>query len=585
MFRFFILICMVFSSLLLSKEYKLILVVDESSKTYKEAIKKEALKLFSSEDVLNFQIKVCSNNCDSLLENTNAVFLLNSISSKTKTKNSYLITYNLISSIYDENRVIRTTALAIFEYLKENKRKSIHIKNKALVLDAKEKKSLKTLDLKEVLQLAIDNNLQIKRNQNRIKLQEIGVHETKSLYKPKIDIFSNYIEIDEDRALASRGLNPQRSLEAGVKLSQLIYSNKVLKNIEINKLLYKSTKQEAKALDDEILYKATLIYLNIIKAKEYNQIIKIKHDFIQRNLLFAKQRVEIGVQDRSDVYRWQSELANANIQLATSTKELKKLKVELSNLLRVKNEYDFFEYTLNSKLFKLLNKDAIKYLEDKRVQEAFTKQIVHTHSRLRQIKELISAKNEQLQMNKDSYFLPSIAFEGSAKKVVKRGGEASDLPRTWDEEEYQAVINLNLPLYEGGLKKSKIQKNEVELIDLKLQYNDIKNLIIENVRKNYESLSQSYSKIAYSKDSLNSSKKNFELIQDKYKKGKENIISLLDAQNSYIVSKLNLNISNIEYLVDLSSIYFFSGRIDILLDEIKKEEVERKIQEIIKDKN
>ena len=583
--KIFILIFIVFTSLVFSKDYSLKLVVDKTSQTYIQAIKKESEKLFSSSDKINYKIEVCSKDCQNLLKSKNAVFLLNSIGSKPKKVDSYIVTYNLISSIYDENRVIRTTALGIFEYLKEKKRKTIHIKNKALVFKEEVNKNLKTLNLKEVLNLAVKNNLKIKRNQNSIKLQEIGVHETKSLYKPKIDIFSNYIEIDEDRALASRGLNPQRTMEAGVKVSQLIYSNKVLKNIEINKLLYKSTKQEAKALDDEILYKATLIYLNIIKAKEYKQIIKIKHDFIQRNLLFAKQRVQIGVQDRSDVYRWQSELANANIQLATSQKELKKLKVELSNLLRIKNEYDYLEYGLNSKLFKLLNKDAIAYLKDVKVQEAFTKNIVHTHPRLKQIKELIKAKNEHLQMNKDSYYLPSIAFEGSAKKVLKRGGEASDLPRTWDDKEYQAVINLNLPLYEGGVKKSKIQKNEVELIDLKLQYNDVKNLIIENVRKNYESLSHSYSKISYSKDSLNSSKKNYELIEDKYKKGKENIISLLDAQNSYIVSKLNLSISNIEYLVDLSSIYFFSGRIDILLDGIKKEEVERKIQEIIKDKN
>ncbi len=583
--RFFILIFIVFTSLAFSKEYSLNLVVDKTSQTYLEAIKKESSKLFSSSDKINYKIEVCSKNCQSLIDNKEAVFLFNSVGSKPKKHNSYIITYNLISSIYDENRVIRTTSLGIFEYLKEKRNKTIHIKNKALVLENKQNKTFKTLNLKEVLNLAVENNLQIKRNQNSIKLQEIGVHETKSLYKPKIDIFSNYIEIDEDRALASRGLNPQRTLEAGLKLSQLIYSDKVLKNIEINKLLYKSTKQEAKALDDEILYKVTLIYLNIIKAKEYNQIIKIKHDFIQRNLLFAKQRNQIGVQDRSDVYRWQSELANANIQLATSQKELKKLKVQLSNLLRIKNEYDFLEYGLNSKLFKLLNKDAIKYLENKKVQEAFTSEIVHTHPRLKQIKELIKAKNEQLQMNKNSYYLPSIAFEGSAKKVLKRGGEASDMPRISDDEEYQAVINLNLPLYEGGVKNSKIQKNEVELIDLKLQYNDVKNLIIENVRKNYDSLEESYSKIGYSKDSLNSSQKNYELIQDKYKKGKENIISLLDAQNSYIVSKLNLNISNIEYLVDLSSIYFFSGRIDILLDEIKKEEVERKIQEILKDKS
>ena len=93
---------------------------------------------------------------------------------------------------------------------------------------------------------------------------------------------------------------------------------------------------------------------------------------------------------------------------------------------------------------------------------------------------------------------------------------------------------------------------------------------------------KAYEKISYTKTSLEFSKKNYDLIQDKYKNGKDNIISLLDAQNSYIVSKLNENISIIEYLVDLSSIYFFSGKIDILIDENKKMQIEEKIQNAIK---
>ena len=186
-------------------------------------------------------------------------------------------------------------------------------------------------------------------------------------------------------------------------------------------------------------------------------------------------------------------------------------------------------------------------------------------------------------MNKDSKYLPTLAFVGSATKIIDRYGEGSDAKRYTDDKEYQAVIKLNLPLYEGGIKNNKIEKNSIELINLKLKYNETKNLIIQNVKKNYESIKSSYEKIKFAKISQNSSEKNFELIQDKYKNGKENIISLLDAQNSYIVSKLNLNISIIDYLVDLSSIYFFSGKIDILVNEEKKMQLEEKIINIIKE--
>ncbi len=583
MVRIIFLVLVFFCSFVFSKDLAVTLIVDKSSQKYLDDIKKEVLKLFSSDDHLNYNIKVCSN-CENLFSNR-AIFLLKNSSKFPESKNSYIVSYNFISSAYDENRVVRASALAIFEYLVENKIKSIYIRNESLISKKENEKNFKKLALKDILEYALSNNIKIKMNKNSLKLKDLKIDKAKTFYKPKLEVFSNYIQIDKDRARISRGTNPEKTVEAGMKLSQLIYSNKVLKNIEISKLLKKATGQEIKALDDEILYKASLMYLNIIKVKKYIDIISIKKDFVKKNLLFSKQRVEIGIKDRSDLYRWQSELANVNIKLSNTKKELEILKTELFNLLRIENNYDFIDCNLDSKEFKLLDKNAIIYIRNKKIQDNFINQIVHIHPRLRQIKELIRAKNKELKLHRGSYYLPTLALEGNAKRILKRDGVASDLPRVWDDKEYQAVLNLSLPLYEGGSKSVDIQKNEIEIINLKLKYNDTKNLIVENVQKNYDSLLKSYEKIGYSEESLNSSKKSFELIEDKYRNGEENIISLLDAQDNYIVSKLNLNISNIEYLIDLTSIYFFSGNIDILFNEIKKEEMERKINKILKENN
>ena len=125
---------------------------------------------------------------------------------------------------------------------------------------------------------------------------------------------------------------------------------------------------------------------------------KIKQNFIKQNLEFSKQRVEIGVQDRSDVYRWENEFANVNIDLANSQKQLNSLKIELANLLQIDDKFSFVEYGMNSDIFKLLNSDAIKYISNKNVQELFLNDIIYTHSRLKQIDELINVKNQQLKM-------------------------------------------------------------------------------------------------------------------------------------------------------------------------------------------
>jgi len=566
-----------------AKTYKIDLLLDSSSSKYLSEIKTQAKSLFSSSDKIAYNIEECDENCKKNISNyfnKNKIVLLNSRKKYERITNLYIISYNSLLSKYEKDIFIRTSALAIFEYLKEE------IKTKSIYLENKEKLStdttveLKKLDLKDVFSLAFKNSLQIQQNENSLLINKLNINSAKSDYKPNISLFTNYTQIDEDRAKYSGGIYSEGTFNAGLKLSQLIYSNDVIQNINISKTIFKATKQETKALNDEIMYKLTLIYLNIIKAKKYNEIINIKRDFISQNLEFSKQRVSIGVQDRSDIYRWESELANADIELSQSKKSLNSLKIELANILQIENNLDFKEYGMNSELFKILQEDAIEYIKDKKVQESFTDELVFTHSRLKQLKELKEAKDKELNMNKDSRYLPTIVFAGSATKIVDRFGEASDLEKY--DKEYEAIINLNLPLYEGGIKNNKIERNTIELINLKLKYNETKNLIIQNVKKNYESIKSSYEKIKFARISQNSSEKNFELIQDKYKNGKENIISLLDAQNSYIVSRLNLNISIIDYLVDLSSIYFFSGKIDILVNKDKKTKLEEKIMNITK---
>ena len=46
----------------------------------------------------------------------------------------------------------------------------------------------------------------------------------------KLIFYSNLIQIDKDRATYSSGLYSEGTLEAGVKLRQVIYSDKIKKN-------------------------------------------------------------------------------------------------------------------------------------------------------------------------------------------------------------------------------------------------------------------------------------------------------------------------------------------------------------------
>ncbi|WP_321314448.1 TolC family protein [Halarcobacter sp.] len=581
-----ILIVTFLSSLLLNilnaKEYKIRLVLDDNSSGFIKDIKEETKTLFNLEDEINYQIIKCkTTNC---IDKENRIYLIKSENKNKKIKNSYIVSYNDFFSKLDKQKIVRATALSIFEFLKEKKSSSIHIenkKNKKLVLT---KKDVKLLNLDDVYSNLIKNNFSIKQNYNNTLLSSLDIESAKSNYKPQVEFFSNVIQIDSDRAEYSSGQYSEGTVDMGVKLTQLIYSNSVIKNIEIKKLLDKSVENQIKASNDEILYRIVLTYLDITRAKNSIDIINTNQQFIKENLEFAKEQFDIGVADKSDVFRWESELADVSMKLTTAQNSLKLLKTELANTILINKDYILKKYDLDSEVFRIFNNDAIKVLDNSKVQNLLSEEIVLTHPNLKYIKRLIEAKKEEKSINEASRYSPKIAFEAQARKIVDRYGQAENFQRPWDDEEYQAVLNLTIPIYEGGKKSVDIQKNELELINLKLKYEETKNLINKNIKQNIDALDSSFKKLFYAKKSMKFTKKNYQSVLDKYKKGEVNIITLLDAQNTYTISRLNKNISEIEYLSNLSSIYYFTGNIDVLVDKNKKNNLEKKILKAIDEK-
>ncbi len=568
-----------------SKTFNLDLVLDSKVSNYIEQIKSETNSLFGSDDKIIYKISSCNiNECEKYLNENKAIYIFQN-KEKISKANKNIITYDSINSIYDENKVIRTAVIYILEYLKEDKKsKSIFLKSDYIPKVKKENRYLKKLDLQDIYKLINSNNIQIKQNQNDLLTSKIDIDDSKSLYRPNIQLFSNVIQIDADRAKYSSGLYSQGVFEVGAKLTQVIYSNKVIQNIKIKKLLDKSNKNEVTYKNEELIYKAFLTYLNILKLEKYVDVINTNKEFIEENLRFSKQRIDIGVSYRSDLYRWESELANINLQLKESQKQLETQKFELKNMILANEEFDLVDYDLNSDTFKLNNIAAISYLKNEKIKLFLFDYIIQSHNSLKQITKLIDVKNEEYSMNKSSRYLPTVAFEAQAKKIESRYGTGATFPRPWDNNEYQMVLNFSLPLYEGGAISNAIEKNEVELINLKLKYNEIKNLIEKNINQNLDSLLKSYEKIDYSQIAQKYAKKNYELVLDRYKSGSETIISLLDAQNSYMVSKLNESISSIDYLIDLISVYFFSGNIEVLVNEDKKNKFEKELLGVLDEK-
>ena len=194
--KYLIAIFLMFSSIANAQNYKINIVLDNNSNKYINSIKNEAQALFSSVDKIDYNLIVCVNDCYKYINNSDKkLVILNDNKKYIQNKNSYIISYNQILNSYDENQLLRASALGIFEFLKENKiSNSVYIENKKIesfesFKELKENSNIKKLDLKDIYTF-------IKNNQKITKDEAINIVETILIKANKENVKLNQKELD-----------------------------------------------------------------------------------------------------------------------------------------------------------------------------------------------------------------------------------------------------------------------------------------------------------------------------------------------------------------------------------------------------
>ncbi|MEO1714363.1 MAG: TolC family protein [Bacteroidota bacterium] len=102
------------------------------------------------------------------------------------------------------------------------------------------------------------------------------------------------------------------------------------------------------------------------------------------------------------------------------------------------------------------------------------------------------------------------------------------------------------------------------MYQLQDQKKDVKNLLELQVRANLEQVNASYNNIRLTKSAAEAAEKNIIIVQDYYKSGQVNVITLVDAQNSLLGAKINATNAVYQFMIDYFSLQRSVGNYNIL---------------------
>jgi len=431
--------------------------------------------------------------------------------------------------------------------------------------------------LVDIARLALDQNQDLLAESYGVQagLQEIARARANLL--PQLGASAGRT-VRKDSPSVSAGLFAERSSDSTISLDQLIYSDSASANLKIQKELQRTRLASLREFRLDVVQAATTSYYTVLNARSQLAVQENNLKITRANLELAEDRVRLGTSTRADLYRWQAELARAQISVLNARSALNRSWETLSRILHMPQgarfglrEATFDEpFVMTREEFDELVRSPADYA---RFSRFYIDRAIRQAPELEQLTAQIAAKRRELMSQRRAFWLPDVTVGGRYTSNLSQSGLGAGTTAGEGLNDWSVGIQATLPLFSGGLRRANVSRASFELRQLESLRASTEERIEEEIRNQLHSAQAAYGQIDLSASAAEASRKNFELVSDAYARGTVTIIELLDAQDTSLTASAAAAEALYNFLITIMSVQRAIGGYDYLLTPEERADV------------
>jgi outer membrane protein TolC/ABC-type uncharacterized transport system substrate-binding protein len=411
---------------------------------------------------------------------------------------------------------------------------------------------------------------------------------------PQAQVSLDNAYIDKDRAAASFGTFPERSLSGSASVRQLIFDEPTWANVSVQKYLQRARELSRDQIRLDIIAATSIGYLNVLRAKTFEKIRKDNLNLSKSNLEIAKNRRDIGVASPAEVFRWESEISLDRIDVVDAVAQTQNAKILVNRLLNRRQGEDFetVEVGVDDPSLIVSDPRLYSYIDNPGSFSIFIDFMVNEglnqSPEIKNIDSQIGAQDRILRSTKRAFWLPSFSFVGDITQMFADGGAGSDviIPQDFplqlesvDDTEFTILLQAKFPLFRGGAKVADYKQARESVSQLRFERDSTAEKVEVNIRSALNNTGASFPSIRFARDAAEAARKNLDLVRDSYSRGVVSILDLLDAQNAALAADLNAATAVYDFLIDLMNVQRASGKFDFFTSQEERLEWLNRLEE------
>jgi len=397
----------------------------------------------------------------------------------------------------------------------------------------------RVITLEEAIQLALENNYQLKQAKNNLELSEYRIKSEKADFLPNLSSRANFSTqtgqqfVQETLSFTDiTSSGGSASLNASLPIFNGFNNILTLRSSESTKLSNEETFKRAK---ENVIFETATRFLTVLLNKQLLEDAKESLETSNKLLEQTRAQVEVGSRPNVDLYNQEATVANDEFTITQRDNALKLSRLQLVRSLQIDPllSYEFAVPDFNPETTS--KSGTVAQSINDLVEQALT-----NRSDVKSTRFSIESLEYQLQLAKGS-LLPSLSASASLSssysdqaKDPRTGDKAAFNDQFFDQRVNKSVgLSLNFPLFNNWDRMTQIQSAQVNLKNAELGLENTKLQVIQEVTQALNDYGSYASQLKAAEKSLIASEKAFETQQERYNVGASTLIELSQAQTQY----------------------------------------------------
>lgn len=347
-----------------------------------------------------------------------------------------------------------------------------------------------------------------------------------------------------------------QAVALGLEINRLLYSNQLFRQIDALDQIAASTDLNATSVTLDTIQTTGHSYLDSLLAEAIYRILRENVRLVQDNLSLATVRRNIGATNDTDTLRWQASLASARSQLIQADTNRRNARTQLNVALATDTQKHFHltDITLAPDDTYLLGGHLGDLVSDPAQFQAFIRFVTALATanspELQAFDHTLLAQGILLRERKIRHLRPQVQLTAGVQRIF----QDSTLTRGDAQNEWTVGIGFTLPFLEKDLRDADVRKINAAIAQLEAQRSGASYLIEQRALAACYNMASSHPAIRLTSQALAAAEKNYQAVRQQYSLGKVNVVTLIDAQSSWLAQQQAHAVANYTYLKDTISL-------------------------------